>query len=105
MFIYTRSILENTLDAIKKIARGVEFSVQGIYIVYLVIALALGTGIFFANAIIFTISVAYLVYDICTTREWYTDEEKTMRQRAKTVANYSKKAIQLLVIVIAIVLI
>ncbi len=103
MLKYTRSVIGDTIDAVKRIARTIELIVQFVYIAYLIIAIALGNGILFANIALLTLSVAYLVYDIASAREWYTKLQEKIRDNVKQVVKITKKVIHIVIITIAII--
>ena len=62
MLKYTRGVIGDTIDAIKRLARGIEITVQIVYIAYLIISIALGNGVLFANALLLAVSVVYFCF-------------------------------------------
>ena len=100
MLKYTRSVIGDTIDAVKRIARAIELVVQFVYIAYLIIAIALGNGILFANIFLLALSVAYLIYDVASAREWYTKLQEKIRDNVKQIVKITKRVIHIVIITI-----
>lgn len=103
MLGYTRGIVGDTIDSIKKIAIGVDIFAQLVYIVYLSVALVMRTGQPIANAVLLFLSIAYFIYYLVTLRRWYTKKELNSRKKAKLFLRCSKRLVNLAVIVVAII--
>ena len=63
-FIYTRAATMKVYDDLKKFIYGFSISMQALYIGYLVYALVVGAGILWINAVLGTLSLAYLMFMI-----------------------------------------
>ena len=81
----TLSVISDTLDTVKKIARATDVVAQIFYIAYLVFAIVMSIGILIANIVLLIVSVTYFVYYMATMREWYTKDEKLNRAKIKKV--------------------
>ncbi len=103
MLKYTRGVIGDTIDAIKRLARGIEITVQIVYIAYLIVAIALGTGILYANIALLVVSVLYFIYDLASTREFYTKVQKKHRENVKTTVKITKRLTHIVIITVAII--
>lgn len=103
MLKYTRGVIGDTIDAIKRLARGIEITVQIVYIAYLIISIALGNGVLFANALLLAVSVVYFIYDLASAHEFYTKAQEKQRERIKLTVKITKRITHLIVIVIAVI--
>ena len=101
MLKYTRSVLGDTIDAIKGLARGIEITVQLVYIAYLIISIALGNGILLANIVLLIVSVSYFIYDMASAREFYTKKLQKQRENVKKTVKITKRVTHIVIIVIA----
>lgn len=64
MFIYTRAATLKIYDDLKKFIFGFSVSTQGLYIIFLVYALAIRLGRLYVNIALLTVSLGYLVFMI-----------------------------------------
>lgn len=103
MFGYTKGIIGNTIDSIKKIAYGLDVITQITYMGYLIFAISVGNGVFWANLAMLGVSVIYFIYFLSTTKRWYTKKEKGKRKKAKLLSRTLKRLINIGVIVSAII--
>lgn len=103
MFDNSKGVILDTLDTIKRFFLAIDITIQLTYIGYLVFAVATGKGILVANILLLIISLAYLVYFLFTTKEWYTREEKKTRARVKKISKTVKRVINAIVIVFSII--
>ena len=103
MLRYTRGAIGDTIDAIKKLARGIEIAVQIVYIAYLIISIALGSGILFANIVLLSVSALYFIYDLASAHEFYTKAQEKQRERVKETVKITKRITHAVVIIIAVI--
>lgn len=103
MLKYTRGVIGDTIDAIKRLARAIEIIVQIVYIAYLIISIVIGTGVLFANIALLTVSALYFIYDLASTREFYTKTQEKQRERVKLTVKITKRITHIIVITIAII--
>jgi hypothetical protein len=102
MFSYTRSIINDTVESLKKAAVGIDVFVQLFYIAYLIFALCCDVGILVANVILLSLSLAYLVFFFITKKDSYTKLEKSKRNRIRAITRWLKRAVNFIVIVISV---
>ena len=91
MLEYTKVVLNQTIDDIKKIAMIASFVTQGVYISYLIYAISARAGILYVNIPLLVISVAYLVFSIVMERkkkDKFSDKIKIKAKEAYKVAKY-----------------
>ncbi len=103
MFDYTRGVLADTVDSIKRLTRAIDIIAQIVYIIYLIVSIATGKSFLAANCVLLAISIAYFIYFLSTIKRWYTKQEKARRKKVKNILWYSKKLVHIVVIVLAIV--
>ena len=103
MLDYTRGVIGDTIDSLKKLARSIDLMAQSIYITYLTISTFTGRGFLVTNILLLLISIAYLIYFLASEKTWYTKEERVKRKKIKNLVWYAKKLVHLAVIVLAIV--
>ena len=103
MLKYTRGVVGDTLDAIKRLSRGIDITVQIVYIAYLILSIVFDFGALHANIVLLTVASLYFIYDLSSTREFYTKLQEKMRETAKFTVKVTKKVVQVVIIVIAII--
>lgn len=86
MLEYTKVVLNQTLDDIKKISLIASFVTQGIYISYLIYAICASLGILYVNIPLLLISLAYMAFSIVMEKK--THNKTDSKTKAKTKEAY-----------------
>ena len=86
MFDFTRNAIEKTIRDIKRIDLGVNILIQLLYIAYLIIAIATGSGFFAVNVTLLALSLIYMIFFIIVSK--YGDRK--IKKLGKKIYKYSK---------------
>ena len=99
---YTKAFGTELLNDIKKVVKIIEFSVQGIYVAYLVYAMVISFGqwTFWVNSFLLVASVSYLAFT--SIMEIKKSNNAEIRKNAKKIYSVTKKIIHLPTIITAI---
>ncbi len=100
MFDYTKMIFEKTVKDVKRVAYVSNIATQVIYLVYLVYALFAGTGIWYVNAVLLSLSTAYFIYFLHASNHEHKD--KQLDRKVKKLYNRIRQAVNLFPLVIAL---
>lgn len=103
MLEYTKVVLNQTIDDIKKIAMVASFVTQGVYITYLIYAIAAGAGILYVNIPLLAISLAYLVFSIIMERKKKNKSLEKIKNKAKESYKIAKYIILIPALISAII--
>lgn len=103
MLEYTKVVLNQTIDDIKKIAMVASFVTQGVYITYLIYAIAAGAGILYVNIPLLAISLAYLVFSIVMERKKKNKSLDKIKIKAKESYKIAKYIILIPALISAII--
>lgn len=103
MLEYTKVVLNQTIDDIKKIAMVASFVTQGVYITYLIYAIAAGAGILYVNVPLLAISVAYLAFSIVMERKKKNKSLDKIKIKAKESYKIAKYIILIPALISAII--
>ena len=103
MLEYTKVVLNQTIDDIKKIAMVASFVTQGVYITYLIYAIAAGAGILYVNVPLLAISVAYLAFSIVMERKKKSKSLDKIKIKAKESYKIAKYIILIPALISAII--
>ena len=76
MLEYTKTVLNQTIDDIKKLGTVINFSTQSIYIAYLIYAIIAPVGILYVNIPLLVVSCAYLVFSIVMESKKHKKKQK-----------------------------
>lgn len=102
MLKYTIAAIEKTIDDIKLLARTFEFILAFMQIPFAVYNLATNTGIFLVNLALLIISSAYFIIFLIASRAYSTTLKKqekkhwkNIKAKAKKIARWSKRPVQL----------
>lgn len=102
MLDYTKAALKQTFADLKKAAWWIKLSTQAIYIVYLIYALCVQTGVLAANITLLAISLAYLAFFLHATALGKLPDGKPMQKTVKTVYTVTKRVITLFTLGVAV---
>ena len=99
---YTKAFGTELLNDIKKVVKIIEFSVQGIYVAYLVYAMVISFGqwTFWVNSFLLVASVSYLAFT--SIMEIKKSNNAEIRKNAKKIYSVTKKIIHIPTIITAI---
>ena len=103
MLEYNKVVLNQTIDDIKKIAMVASFVTQGVYITYLIYAIAAGAGILYVNIPLLAISLAYLVFSIVMERKKKNKSLDKIKIKAKESYKIAKYIILIPALISAII--
>ena len=103
MLEYTKVVLNQTIDDIKKIAMVASFVTQGVYITYLIYAIAAGAGILYVNVPLLAISVVYLAFSIVMERKKKNKSLEKIKNKAKESYKIAKYIILIPALISAII--
>ena len=84
MFDYTKAALFEVVEDFKKIITGINITTQALTIVYLIYTLIANTGVMIANAILLSLSIAYFIYFLMSSRKEKKNHKKQMKKWKKT---------------------
>lgn len=104
MFKYTKSAVSDTFDLIKRVMHFLQIAVQLIYIAYVAYRIYSNTGHIIINIILLAASVAYILYQAISTREFYTKKQVLHRKTVRRIFKTVKYAANICIIVMAAVL-
>lgn len=103
MLDYTRGVISDTIESLKRVARFIDIVAQLVYLTYITACIATGRGYLATNCILLAVSIAYLIYFLSTVKCWYTKDEKAKRKRTKIIFKRTKWLVNLAVVILAIV--
>ena len=103
MLEYSRTVLNQTLDDVKKIGLVSNFTTQGIYIAYLIYAIAFGAGLLYVNIPLLVISLAHLVFSIVMERKKQKKTDGKLKSQAKKAYKIAKYIILLPTLIASII--
>lgn len=92
MLDYTRSVLIQTKEDLKKLGLLCSFALQSFQIFYLIYTLCIGSGILAANIALLVLSASYLGVMVYVNRN---EAKKEIRKIFKTVYRWGKRLIKL----------
>ncbi len=99
MFAHTQGRIKILLNYFKRIRRVISIGVNLLLILYLVYSLAVDRGIFVANVILLTITVAYFIFYLIME---FRNGKKQIRKTVKRIYKWCKRLIKLPIIGIAV---
>jgi hypothetical protein len=103
MLEYTKVVLNQTIDDIKKLDMIASFVTQGVYISYLIYAIIARTGILYVNIPLLAISLAYLVFSIIMERKKKNKSLEKIKNKAKESYKIAKYIILIPALISAII--
>ncbi len=103
MLEYTKTVLNQTLDDIKKLGLAVNFSTQSIYIAYLTYASIATVGILYVNIPLLVVSLAYLVFSIVMESKKQKKTDGKIKSKVKDAYTVAKSIILLPALINAII--
>ncbi len=103
MFEYTKLVFNQTVNDIKKISTVTNFSMQIVYVAYLIYAICATTMPLGINIALLVISLAYLVFSIIMRVKELNKTDLTIKKRVKQAYKISKYIIQIPILVAAII--
>jgi hypothetical protein len=103
MLEYTKTVLNQTIDDIKKLGTVINFSTQSIYIAYLIYAISAPVGILYVNTPLLVVSLAYLVFSIVMERKKQKKTDGKIKSKVKDAYKIAKSVILLPVLINAII--
>ena len=90
MLEYTKVVLNQTLDDIKKISLIASFVTQGIYISYLIYAICASLGILYVNIPLLLISLAYMAFSIVMEKKTHNKTDSKIKAKTKEAYKVAK---------------
>lgn len=103
MLEYTKVVLNQTIDDIKKIAVIANFVTQGVYISYLIYAIATKAGILYVNIPLLAVSAVYLVFSIIMENKKKNKSADKIKSKVKKTYKIAKYIILIPALVSAII--
>ena len=103
MLEYTKTVLNQTIDDIKKLGTVINFSTQSIYIAYLIYAICAPVGILYVNIPLLAVSLAYLVFSIVMERKKQKKTDGKIKSKAKDAYKIAKSIILIPTLINAII--
>ena len=94
MLEYTKTVLNQTIDDIKKLGTVINFSTQSIYIAYLIYAIIAPVGILYVNIPLLVVSCAYLVFSIVMESKKHKKTDDKIKTKVKDAYTAAKSIIQ-----------
>lgn len=101
MFDYTKAIFNKTMSDLKLFAKVWTLGTLGVYIAYLIYALAAQSGFLAANIILLILSVAYFVFNLILIIKG-SELLKSRKRFAKKTYKYSKYVINSVTLITAL---
>lgn len=90
MLEYTKVVINQTIDDVKKISLIFNFSTQAIYIAYLIYTLCAGVGLIYVNIPLLVISVAYMAFSVIMEKKTQNKRAIKLKSRAKETYKVAK---------------
>lgn len=99
---YTTSVLNDTVDLVKKIIYYFDLCIQLFFIGNLGYKIYFSAGYMIPNIVLLAISLIALIHFFATTKEFYTKEEKKSKKKTKTFIKIFKRLTNLAIITLSI---
>lgn len=103
MFKYTRSMVGDSFDLIKRLIFVFQIVIQFLYLAYITYRIIDNVGRFSFNIALLVLSLIYLIAILATRREFYTKEQLFKRNIFKWIVKGSKYILNGLVITMSII--
>ena len=103
MLEYTKTVLNQTIDDIKKLGTVINFSTQSIYIAYLIYAIIAPVGILYVNIPLLVVSCAYLVFSIVMESKKHKKTDDKIKTKVKDAYTAAKSIILLPALINALI--
>lgn len=103
MLEYTKTVLNQTIDDIKKLGLVINLSTQSIYIAYLIYAIIAPVGIIYVNIPLLLVSFAYLVFSIVMESKKQKKTDGKIKSTVKDAYTAAKSIILLPALINAII--
>ena len=95
MFDYTKAALQKIVNDFKKVTYLLNVTTQILYIAYLVYALCVGAGVFWANVVLAALSVAYFIFFMIMTSGRIYEPKTKLQKLAALIFKRCKQIIKL----------
>lgn len=103
MLKYTKSAVSDTLDFIKRLIYVFQIVIQLVYIGYFVYRLVDNLGNKIGNIILLLISAGCLLFQIVTTKEFYTKKQILQKKTVKQTFKVTKYLVNIGIIALAVI--